>query len=343
MKKIGALIISLAIGLLLIVLVYNKIGIGNIFLQIKILAWWQIAILFLLYFANVFIWIIRWKIILTAMGHKNLPFKLLSQARIGESALSYVMPGMYYGGEVIRMVALKKSNNVSVSQATISIIIDRVMETAGLGVFLFLGIFCLIFKHQFVWASFFIVSLLVILFLFLLAFKLVGLRKIMSFFAKIFGLRKIRRYNLKGKWISLADRVESIGQEVMTFFKKSPKIVYQGLILTCITWILNILQLVFFVYFSGKSISLIAALPMFIIITFFVSLIPIPADLGVYEGTSTLIFKNFGFNGALGLSFSLVSRFINFFLVAIGFFFIIHYFTKSIFNLSKELSNDDNN
>ena len=159
MKKIGALIISLAIGLLLIVLVYNKIGIGNIFLQIKILAWWQIAILFLLYFANVFIWIIRWKIILTAMGHKNLPFKLLSQARIGESALSYVMPGMYYGGEVIRMVALKKSNNVSVSQATISIIIDRVMETAGLGVFLFLGIFCS-FQYIISYPEFFNISIL---------------------------------------------------------------------------------------------------------------------------------------------------------------------------------------
>ncbi len=335
MKKIFLFIISSAVGIPLVIWVYQRIGLADAFSQLKILTWWQIGILFLLGFINVFIWIFRWRLILRALGYKNLSFGRLAGARLGEMAISYITPGIHYGGEIVRIIALKKSKKVPLSATVTSIILDRIMEGVGLCVFLFFSAAVFIFKRSFVWASFLMVLGIFILFLFILIFKLFGLGKVFGFFAKLFRLDRIKRFDKSGRITNLAEKIKFIGRECTDFFRKAPAIVYSGIILSCLFLFIGATQIALFIRFLGKSLSLSNVLPMKILVSLS-GLIPIPADLGVYEGASVLAFKSFGFGVETGLGFSIMTRFIDFSLVAIGISIIVIYFTEVLFKFSGE-------
>ena len=147
MKKFLLFFISFLLGVSLIVWIYRQIDLKEVFLHCRFLIWPQIFLLFLLTLGKIITWVFRWKMILKEMGFSHLPFWFLFRARLGEMSLSYITPGMYCGGEVVRIFVLKKNNKITLLQGLASVFYDRIAEITSFGVFAFFG--ALVFLSQF--------------------------------------------------------------------------------------------------------------------------------------------------------------------------------------------------
>jgi len=185
MKKILLVIISLAIGIPLVIWLYEKFGLDRATVALSILRLWQVLILFFLTGINIYIWVVRWQLVLKALGYR-ICFRDLIEAQLGERAVSYLTPGIHYGGEVVRVFILGKKKKIPLTDITCSVILDRLMEVSGFCIFLFLGASELVFRGNYIWASFLVILGIFILLILTLVFKLVGLKKILIFLPDFF-------------------------------------------------------------------------------------------------------------------------------------------------------------
>jgi len=331
MRKILLFSISLLFGLGLAVWIYTHIDLRDVFLRFGFLAWGQIIVLFALTLTKIMIWVFRWKLILKAMGFRGLSFKSLTAARLGEMALSYVTPGVYWGGEVVRVFALKKSTNVPVSQGWISIISDRIIEIFAFGIFAFLGVFILFFQRNLLGGIFFTILGFLPLILVVLIFKLLRSNNITGLI-KFFHLDKIKFSQENGEKNNLAEKVKFVCEGIITFLQKSPKTVLYVIILSFFSFIMRAIQIVIFVRILGEFIPFTNAI-LIRILTLYAGMVPIPAMLGVYEGANILAFKGVQLTAETGISFTLLTRLIDFSFVLIGLLIIAYYLTHHVFDL----------
>ena len=329
MKKILLFSISLLFGLGLAIWLYANIDLRNIFLRFSFLTWGQIIVLFSLTLFKIIIWIFRWKFILKAMGWKRLSFKSLAAARLGEMTLSYLTPGIFYGGEIIRVFALKKSTNIPVPQGLISVVSERIIELFAFGILAFLGAFILFFQKNLLGGLFFTILGFLPLILTGLIFKLLKSNKVIGL-TKFFHLHKIKFFKQNGGENGLVEKVKFISKGIITFFQKSPKTVFKSIILSCFSFMLRAIQVFIFVRFLNEFIPFTNAL-LIRILTLFSGLVPIPAMLGIYEGTSILAFKSVQLSAETALSFTLMTRFIDFSFIFIGLLIIIYYLTHHVY------------
>lgn len=337
MRKILLFSISLLFGLSLAIWIYAHIDLRDVFLRFGFLTWGQIIVLFTLTLIKIIIWVFRWKLILKAMGFKNLPFKSLAGARLGEMALSYLTPGIYYGGEVVRVFALQKSTNVPMSQGWVSVISDRIIEIFAFGIFTFLGVFILFFQRNLLGGIFFIILGFLPLILVVLIFKLLISNKVTGLI-KLFRLDKIKFSQEDEEENNLAEKVKFIREGIITFFQKSSKTVLYAIVLSCFSFIMRAIQIVIFVRILGEFIPFTSAL-LIRILTLFAGMFPVPAMLGVYEGVSILAFRSVQLTAETGLSFTLIDRLIDFSFVFVGLLVIVYYLTHHVF----EFVNSKNN
>lgn len=334
MRKIFIFIFSLVIGIVLILWIYQRIGIESVFLQLSALLVIQVVFLFVLTFLKLIFWTIRWKLILQDMGI-NLPFLTLLLARFGEFAVSYLTPTVHLGGEVVRIFVLKDRSKIPLSKSFISVILDRLMEIAGFCVFICIAVIILIAKGIMSPILYLVILALLVLFFFILLFKFIKIERILNFLFKLFQLKKIQYFS-RGK-STLEEKAIYISDEITAFFKK-PKVLYPIILLSGLTFLFGVYQLIFFLIFLGNTSTFFQALVLRIV-TIISGVIPIPASLGIFEGVSVLIFQALKIPAEIALSYTLMMRFIDFVFVASGIFIILYY--SSIY-LTKFLSNTNN-
>ena len=337
MKKIFLFSISLLLGLALIVWIYQRIDLRDVSLRFGFLTWQQITTLFLLTLTKVLIWIFRWRLILKTMGFTRLSFRSLAGARLGEMALSYLTPGIYYGGEVVRLFALKKSTKVPISQGLVSIISERIIEIIAFSIFAFFGVLILFFQKSLFGVLFFTVLGILPLILVALIFRLLKSDRVLGLM-KFFRLHKIKFSQQNGEENNLAEKIKFIREGIIGFFKKSPKIILFSIVLSCLAFIMRAIQIVIFVRFLGEFMPFANAI-LIRILTLFSGLVPIPAILGVYEGVSVLAFQNFQLTAETGISFTLMTRLIDFSFVFVGLLIIIYYLTHHFFQFFNNKKN----
>lgn len=320
MRKIFLFSLSLIIGMTLLIWIYQRIGLEGVFLKFNFLGWWQILILFLLTLVRILIWTWRWQLILKAMGITHISFKSLSAARLGEMSVSYLTPGIYWGGEIVRILGLKNKKGIRLTKGIISVILDRLFDIAGFCLFIFFIILVFLLGNNFLGALALFLLGLGILAFFIFILKIFSSKKILIFLVKLFRLKKIKYINN----LDLPDKIGLISQEINSFFKKPALVIYPIILLSSISFFTGIFQLMFFLIFLKESYTFAGVLIMRVIIMVS-SVLPIPANLGIYEGVSVLVFKGFGLTAETGLSFTLITRLIDFTFVALGIFLIIYY------------------
>ncbi len=333
MKKFLLFTISLLLGLCLIVLICQKIDLRGVFLRFGFLTWIQILVLFLLTFIKIIVWVVRWKMILRSMGFSQLPFRNLFSARLGEIAFSHLIPGVFWGGELVRLFALKKNTKVPLSQGLVSVVSERIIEIISFGIFAFFGVLILIFRQNLLGALFYILISAFSLIAFFLIFRLLKSEKISSLI-KFLHLDKIKFFS-QSSAMNLVGKVGFICEEIINFFKNMPQIVFWGIILSCSGYIIDAVQIVLFVRFLGEPVAFANAILVKILIMLS-WLVPIPAALGVYEGINVLAFQEFQLTAETGLSFALMTRLIDFSFVIVGLLIVIYYLTHHFFQISNK-------
>jgi len=315
------IVVLTAVSLPLAVWLYYRLGIEEVFSYIKALKAYQIFLLALFPILNLFLWSLRWRMVLESTGAKKPSLKPLFKARLGGMAVSYITPGANYGGELIRPLVIRKEAGISFKRGVTSLIIDRLIEGIVLGFLLVLGSTVFFAKGNVFWAVFCLVFGSLIGFGFFLFLKVEVLKKLLCWASKFSFLKKSS--------YKISQKIEFIGCRSHDFFRSPDKTFWFCVLLT-LGYFLNLaLQLKFFLFFVGRDIFFPEVI-IARIITGFGGFFPTPASLGFYETAYVLGFSSIGLPLQLGLGFSLVNRFFDFIFVMLGMILMLPYLGKLI-------------
>jgi uncharacterized protein (TIRG00374 family) len=335
MKKFILFLISLIVGLVFLIYLYQKVGIKEIIFEIKNLRYWQFFIIFLTSFLMISITIIRWKLIANDLLQIQLPFSSVIKARLGEMAISYFTPMLYFGGEWVRSYILNKEKNIPISSGLSTVLIDRVIEFIGAFLFLVLGTILLLIEKNFIWGFFLLILSLTIFIFLYLSIELIGFKNFISALVKIFHLNKIQYTSkVKGK-TTVGERLIFLGEQLDLYFEKKHPKFYFFISLSCLTLLIWLFQTKLLLQFFGFSLELGKIFIIRIILILF-SFIPIPADLGAFEGSHILAFSLFGLKAKTAVAFSLVTRGLDLIWVSLGVLSIFQFITELLFKSLKE-------
>lgn len=322
MKKIISFAISLIIGLGLFILVLERVGIQNIFESIKelnpLIAGLAVAVFLVAFLVSTF----RWGLILKTKGYR-LPFIQLLIAKLSDFAVSYVTPVIYVGGEWVRSYIIKKEANVPMVKGLASVIVDKIMDIIMGALMLLLGAFVLLVKIDsaqslYLALAMIILSLGCLLFLYS---RISKNEKIFVGFIRFFGLNKIKYVDHN------TEKIHQMEDEIYGFFRNQPRAFLWTLLLGIAETILSLI--VFKIILIALSFNIPFVLIILIrAIAMLISLIPIPAALGVYEGSIAFAFGLLSLEVHMGVVFSLIIRCLYLILVALGLVSLSHFGIK---------------
>lgn len=338
MKKYIIIFISFVVGLIGLVLLYQHIGLRDILNQLHKLRYWQILIVFGTSFCIMGLTTWRWKIILKDFIQIKLSWRTVIKARLGEMAVSYLTPMMYFGGEGVRAYVLNKDKNVPLSDGLSSVLIDRIAEFIGAFVFLFLGATLLVVGKSFIWGLLlFILAFSLFLSLYL-SIELIGLDRVLFFLVRIFRLDKIKYHSKNIGETTIGERLIFLSQQANAYVQKSHSRFYLSVILSVLSLIVWLWQTKLLINFFGLDLPFDKILIIKIILTLS-GFIPIPADLGAYEGAHVLAFKIFDLPAESAMALSVITRGVDLIWVSTGIFLISRLAVEFVVNLFKIFKN----
>jgi len=129
-KKISFNILKILVTTLLFVLIFDKVDINSTIMMLKTIAPSFFIIALLVMIVEVLIANFRWKIVLKQLGSNITFYKALRYLWIGVF-FNQALPSSI-GGDAVRGYYLCKNENYSLSDATIGVLLDRVMGLLGL-------------------------------------------------------------------------------------------------------------------------------------------------------------------------------------------------------------------
>jgi hypothetical protein len=121
---------SLAVYFVLAVLLWwalRNVPLAEIWIILRQLRLWQIALLFFLNALVIVLMTARWWIIVRA-ENRRIPFLPLVGYRLSVFGLSYFTPGPQVGGEPLQVIYLQKYHGLSYARATSAVIMDKLLE-----------------------------------------------------------------------------------------------------------------------------------------------------------------------------------------------------------------------
>lgn len=71
----------------------------------------------------------RWRLFVRAAGH-NVPWRALVNYRLASWGINYVTPGVQVGGEILRIAALERFQEIPRRDAVMSVLLDKLVELA---------------------------------------------------------------------------------------------------------------------------------------------------------------------------------------------------------------------
>ncbi len=319
MKKFILTAVSLILGGIILGIAISVSGLKNILQIVHSLNWlWLLGVPF--FFSLVFAldtW--RWRVILKRAGYHSTLWHLIV-AKLAGFAICYVTPIMYVGGEGAQGYILKKETDIPLVKSMSTIIIDKAVEMLLVLIFFIVCGFLMLWRLSnpiyVSLAGFLIAGSIAILLAFF--WQIHRGRKFFVTLLKLFRLDKINFIARR------TQRVEIIENDIYGFFRAHKKTLWQTLgisalstlayllLFTCVLQALNY-------YINFALIMILRGLAIF------VSLIPVPAALGVYEGSFGFAFSGIGLDPGAGIAFSLVMRTLYVLWTALGIAYISHF------------------
>jgi len=322
MKKFILTAVSLLIGGIILGVAVSTSGLKNILQIVHSLRWlWLLGVP--VFFSVVFIldaW--RWEIVLKYSGYRTT-FGRLIVAKLAGFAICYITPIMYVGGEGAQGYILKKEANVPLVKGLSTIIVDKAVES------LMVLIFFIICGCLMLWRL--SNPIYVGLAGFLIAGSIVAL---LVFFWQIHRGRKFFVALLDWFHLDKIDfiarrkhRVEVLEDDIYNFFRTHKKALWKTLGISVLSTIAYILLFICVLQALNYQINL-ALIMILRGLAIFVSLIPVPAALGIYEGSFGFAFSGIGLDPSAGVAFSLIMRTLYILWSALGIAYISHFGIK---------------
>jgi len=310
------ILLSLIVGLIIFGFVIFSTGLSEIWsilLKFSILKFAAILLLFLFGLA---LWTYKWNIILKTHNHR-LKFRKLFMFRIIDYAIGYVLPTGMFGGETTRAYLTHKEG-VHLPTAISTIIIDRALE---LTINVVLGLLCIVYllankvlSHNMT-IIFTIFLFIMIFFLVFFYYNFMNKKGVFTAFLKFFRLNNLKFIK---KFESKIERVEHY---MIRFFNHHKLKFFYALFIAALGWVVFFFQAYLIFYFFGYHVKFITVF-LVMILSGFVTTLPMPAYVGILEGGIAGIFMLVKLKASAGVAYSLILRARDIIFIILGFIFL---------------------
>lgn len=287
-KKSFVYMFLLGAGIVLFVNVILETGVNNIISTLRNFSILYFGVYYVVQFINFIFLTWRWKIILKHFDHSPHFFSLILH-RMSGWTVSFLTPSAQIGGEPIRVMLLGK-DGVRKRDAVFSVVVDKVMQLTGLIIFVLLGFLFLLSRHLVSGDVFWTISLSLVFFIGLLGWFYYASIKDIGFFSsvlKVLRLHKVKRFKK-------AYNKMLIVEEALRDFYKGHWLKFVWLLFLSVLFeAYEMLEFWLIAHFLGYNMSfsetfLLRSLPCLAF------LVPIPAALGVYEGSIAAVVSLLG-------------------------------------------------
>lgn len=333
MKKAIFGIGSLLVGIILFILTIKFIGIQAIINQFKTIQPTHLIFYLMISMTLVTVLILKWKIILKALGFKIPFFNLFMYKQMGY-AVGYVIPSFYIGGETIRAFFLKR-HKVPLTDAISSVLIDRAVEIP-MNFFLACIMFFLVVDTLDLPKPILIllaVSTAVLIFIGIVFYY--KMYKKEYFFTYLFDVLRLSRIKKLGEF---KNKIKETETNLIRFFNHRKKTFIIALFISCLLWFLMILEFKTALMIVGYNAS-VAQIYLVVTMTGFAMMFPIPASIGVMELSQIGIAILVGIPPAVAVALSLLVRTRDFMWIVSGVIFYIHHGTNYLKVLIQDATN----
>lgn len=272
--------------------------------SLGVLGFWAPTVL-IPYFGVYLIDAAAWRSCFGAAGIRSIPFATLVRIRWCGESLNNVVPSAYVGGEALKVVLLAQ-RGIPADQATAAAVISKTVQT--LAQLIVLAAAALAFLNLVPSDSPLRGGLLVVM--------LGSLTVVAGMFyiqrRGIFGtladlLRRLRIHlaileQSRPKW-------QPIDQTIARFYGQERPHFFKGLLLYCLGWLVDSLEVWWFAYLIGHPISWFQALSVeaFVGVAKILGLF-VPGALGIQESGILLVGRAVGLSDSFCLAYALVRR-----------------------------------
>lgn len=261
------------------------------------------------FFVQVFLLALNMRFILSTMGYSVSVFNVYP-IHFLTYVVNYLTPVMDFGGEPVELGLLKKRYKVSFVDGFTTLVLEDVLRITMASFFIVAGASYVLVTYTLPVSTRNMMIILTVLFLlFLFLFYRLSLKQ--GFFTSIALRLGFKDNSLLGKYLSDVRRVDA---NIKNFLKKDHITVVTAFTVAFLAVSVILLRYYLVMVFLGYSPRISDVLFIFTVVNFIV-LIPVPASLGVFEGSQALVFKLQHIGSVLGLAFSLILRAANLVLI----------------------------
>ena len=252
----------------------------------------------------------RWWLILRSQGE---PVGLLSTCayRIATNAINYLTPGPHFGGEPLSVYLLYHRYGISLSSATTSVVIDRLLELLASVVILSLCMITLIFVESSPFKAgqgLFLVIAALALLSFTLAVLFTGRRPLSRSLILLAGLCRASFPSILPTTGSLTDLIVQGETQAEALFRNHGYYFLLANLFSLGHWSGIFAEFWLMSFFLGFPLSFSQLIAVVVVarLAFFT---PLPAGIGVLETALPWMTATLGLGSGLGLSLCLIIRF----------------------------------
>ena len=241
------------------------------------------------------------------------PVSLLSCCayRIAANAVNYLTPGPHFGGEPLSVYLLHHRSGTSLSTATISVVIDRLLELLASVLVLTLCLITLIFVESSPFKEsqglFFVIAILAILCC-TLAVLFTGRRPLSRSLILLAGLCRRSFPSILATTGSLTDLIVQGETQAESLFRQHGNHFLLANLFSLGHWFGIFVEFWLMSFFLGFPLSFSQLIAVVVVarLAFFT---PLPAGIGVLETALPWLTATLGLGSGLGLSLCLIIRF----------------------------------
>ncbi|MFN3346820.1 MAG: lysylphosphatidylglycerol synthase transmembrane domain-containing protein [Candidatus Bipolaricaulaceae bacterium] len=272
-----------------------------------------------------FAWTLSWFLLLRGAGIA-LPWKRVLSPMLAASAVTYLTPSAYLGGEPVRVYWVAKETGLSLAHVTATVLVERLFAGISLLAFSAIGGFFAFVSPTVSLADKGAMGLglgLMAVFLALGVVSFTGNRRWLSR-----GLRALGRVApWRGAWARLAAGAAEMEHQIHRVFSQCPGHAWASLFLQLVTVFLTYIRPQVFFYFARQALFTFPQLSLFFTLNVFIGafLWLTPGGLGLADGGRAGVFKLLGIPVSSAFAYNILFRFVEFVQVGLGLYLLLRH------------------
>jgi len=298
------------VGLCIIGLTIHLAGPQEVVEALKSLNFTSFLILLIIQLLIQLSWALKWWVVLRS---SKVSFKKVLPVSMVGYLVNGITPAGMAGGEPARAYILSRIDKISTEKAAASVIVDLFLDIFPLIFFIIIAIGMTLTSPLCMGVTYLLIlSGLVLTFFFILVLMLPFNEKFTGEVVHSILRAACHLPLIKNHALTTIQRVEHIIHEfhqAMNETMTDSYVLFTGIFISFITWILHISRAYLIFLFLGYNISPATIIIVRITVSA-VSFIPFtPGALGVWEGVGTWLFTLFDIPASIGLAATLIDRF----------------------------------